>query len=60
MNTERTVAVNVRKVPESLYRRFRIYCLAQGKTVQDAVIELMEAASAGTVVTTKSKTVYGK
>lgn len=56
---EKTVAMNVRKIPASVYRRFKITCLAEGKTVQDKVLELIEAASAETVVTRKSQTVYG-
>jgi hypothetical protein len=49
-NKTKVVAVNVRQVPELTYRRFRMHCLAEGKSVQQKVIELMEAASAGTIV----------
>lgn len=54
---EKTVAMNVRGIPESTYRKFKITCFAEGKTIQEKVLELIEGASAGTFVTTKSRTV---
>jgi len=37
--------MNIRKVPSLLYKRFKAVCAIEGKTIQDKVVELIEAAS---------------
>lgn len=35
-------AVNLREVPDELYRKFKAKCAMEGKSVKDKIVELME------------------
>ncbi len=42
--------MNIRKVPLPVFKRFKAACAVEGKTMQEKVIELIEAASAETLL----------
>ena len=40
----------VRQLNEGLHQKFKLHCVAQGKTMSEVIRDFMEDASAGTVV----------
>jgi lipopolysaccharide biosynthesis glycosyltransferase len=43
---EKTTTVMIRSVPEHIKKRYKIYCLANGITMQDEILKHMEEVSA--------------
>ena len=47
---DKLIAMNVRKIPLSTFLRFKAACVIENKTIQEKVIELIEAATAETLL----------
>lgn len=53
---DKQVAINIRTIPDTLRQRFKIWCVGQKVSMQDAVVALIElAVSGGVTVDAKDK-----